>query len=269
MIPSLQASIEALTEAITDARSELAVFHVSAQHYYLEHALAGYLWNAIATSDTIRAVLHASAALGAEPLKRYLHECYLDVLFLVSDPEPDLLAAKCFLTELTDSRRLVQDYRKVVTAHPDIDLPELPASAEYFATSQAEAVERLDTANAAMGGAPALFARAAAAWNTHRHWHWSGVSRPDMVRALVARSKLTVQDQLMANSLTKIYNAGAHASPAWAELPFPECPGTLVPVEPPGTASESVQAQLGSGTLQFLVRIVHEIRLYRASAHAA
>lgn len=268
MSTSRKSSISALRVATAEGRRLLSAFPVSVQHYYTDHALAGYLWHALSTVDTLLVALESPFAGGAEPLKRYLHECYLDVAFLASDPDPELHAAMAFLSEYEDSQRLVNDYRKVEAAYPDHQFPALPEASNAYLAPLADLVVRLDAANAACGRSPDLFARAAKAREKQKHWHWSGLSRKKMVEVLVARGRFTINDQLMSDSLTKLYNGAAHAAPAWGQLPFPATPQAAIEIDPPGEASERSVTQLAIGAEQFLSGVIRTVVDYHSTRAA-
>jgi len=87
----LSSELEALTKAITEARTTLRATRVVGPHHFLLTALAGYLWNAIAVADTLLVVVKSGAGRGAGSLQRLLHESYIDAMFLASDPDADLL----------------------------------------------------------------------------------------------------------------------------------------------------------------------------------
>lgn len=213
------ASETVLSESIADARSTLRQTRIKGPHHFVLTALAGYLWTAIATSDTLLAVIRSGMGRGADPLKRVLHECYLDVLFMASDPDPDSLAARSFLSEYRDSRALLRDYRAVLAAHPGISLPPVPQAWTFFDQPVDEVIQELDRQNATQGGAHDLFARAWKWWKDPPYWHWSGLNRKKMVDVLIDRGRLDGKAAFVALSLTRIFNAAAHAGPPWSELP--------------------------------------------------
>ena len=258
--------VEALANSLGRARAVLSQLKPSGPRHYFLAAMAGYLYGAIAVGDTVLGVVRSQFGRGAGPLKRFLHESYLDVLFLASDPDPDLLAAKTVLSELKDSLRLLADYREVRAAHPDAGLPPVPPAWEYFDRPVEEMLRVLDDQNVNYGGSPDLFRRAWSSWDTGRYWHWSGLRRNQMINVLVTRGKLDGRGAFMAMSLTKIYNASAHPAPAWSELPFPE---DTTSIDVPLTASNADLGQLALASSQFLDGISKEVAVCFQTVNAA
>lgn len=258
---SLSSDVEALTQAIAKARATLSATRIVGPHYFLLTALAGYLWNAIATADTMLVVVKSGAGRGAEPLKRVLHESYLDAMFMVSDPDADLLAARSFLSEYRDSLQLLRDYRQVLADHPESNLPPVPADWTFFDRPTVEVIRELDDQNAAHGGSTDLFSRAWAWWKRPPHWHWSGLTRKRMVDALIQRGKLDGRAAFIALSLTSMYNAAAHARPPWGELP-PTDDGSTAP---PLLRSSGVElSQLALSGQQLLDGLSGEVKAFFA-----
>src|SRR5882724_7901438 len=101
--------IDALAATIVEARGALSGTRIKGARYFLLTALAGYLWSAIAASDTLLVVVKSGVGRGAEPLKRLLHECYLDAMFMASDPDPDSLAARSWLSDYRDTVALLRE----------------------------------------------------------------------------------------------------------------------------------------------------------------
>ena len=228
--------------------------------------MAGFLYTGIATADTVVAVVTAGAGQGAGPLRRVIHEAYLDVLYMSSDPDPDLLAAKTILSDFQDSVRMVADYRIVVADHPEATLPPVPSSWGFVDRPIGELLQSLDRDSASHGGSADLFTRAQLALDSHpRVWHWSGLSRRNMVNTLVARQKLSAKGAFMALGLTKIYNAGAHPRPAWADLPLPD---EGLALEVPLRADERDLSQLATSACQFLSGVTTEVAAFFAAASA-
>lgn len=249
--------LDALVSSLEEGRQVLGGVQVDGPHHFFLAAMAGYLWSALAVGDTLLVVIQNRAGLGAGPLKRFLHESYLDVMFLNSSPDSDLLAAKMFLTELRDSVTLLSDYRQVRAAHPEARLPPEPAASQFFDRPIGEFLRILDEQNKGYGGSGDLFTRAWAAWERRSHWHWSGLSRKKMIEALVDRGKLEGRGAFIALSLTNMYNAAAHPAPAWAHLPFPSNDDRA---DLPGVSSEGHLTQLALAGQQFLKGITQEVR---------
>src|SRR5438876_8649946 len=84
---SLASHINAFAATIAEARVVLINTRIKGSRYFLLTALAGYLWSAIAASDTLLVVVKNGVGRGAGPLKRVLHECYLDAMFMARSEE--------------------------------------------------------------------------------------------------------------------------------------------------------------------------------------
>jgi hypothetical protein len=254
--------LEELEAALVEARGTLAGIRIRGPHPFVQFAVVGYLWTGIAIGDSLVALIRGRAGGGGESLKRHLQEGFLDLLYLISDPDPDLLSAISLLSEFRGSRRLVDDYRRVMEEHPEAELPPVPEHWGPVDRPIEETIATLDADSARLDAPPDLFARAWDWWEKHpRAWHWSGLSRKKMVDVLVARGKLSGKAAFMAMSLTNIYNAGAHASPAWANLPPGDPDG---PFPAPGPSSETVLAQLAVAGTQFVTGIRAEVHNYFA-----
>src|SRR5437763_474192 len=129
-------------------------------------------------------------------------------MFMVSDPDPDFLAARSFLSVYRDSLVLLREYRQVLADHPDSNLPPVPPSWTFFDRPIVDVIGELDQRNAARGGSKDLFKRAWAWWEKAPYWHWSSGSRKKMVATLTQRRKLDGRTAFIAMSLTRIFNAG-------------------------------------------------------------
>ncbi len=251
-----------LTEAIAEARATLSATRIKGPRYFVLTALAGYLWTALSTCDTLLVVIESGVGRGAGPLKRVLHECYLDAMFIASDPDPDSLAARSYLSQYRDTRALLSEYRQVLIAHPNSNLPPAPPDVAFFDRPVPEVIKELNEANAAHGGGADLFTRAWDWWEwaeRRRIWHWSGLGRKKMVDALIERGKLDGRTAFIALSLTRMYNAAAHAGPPWGELP-PTPDGRT---EPPGLRSSDAElGQLALSGQQLLGGLSKEVKTF-------
>lgn len=259
----LSSNVNALSLAIADARATLSATRIGGPRYFLLTALAGYLWNAIAAADTLLVVVKSGVGRGAGPLKRLLHESYLDAMFLASEPDADVLAARCFLSDYRDSLALLRDYRRVLADRPASKLPPVPPNWTFFDRPTVEVIRDLDEQNASHGGSTDLFTRAWAWWETRMssNWHWSGCSRKKMVDTLIQRGKLDGRAAFIAMSLTKMYNAAAHAGPPWAELP-PTDDGSTAP--PPPRSSDAELSQLALSGRLLLEGVSREVKAFFA-----
>jgi hypothetical protein len=249
-------AVDLLVTSLHKSRETLNELRIRGPRHFFLWAMAGYLWSAIAASDTLLAVIRSRAGQGAAPLKRFLHESYLDVMFLSSDPDSDLLAAKTLLSELRDSVMLLNEYREVRAAHPEADLP-IPSGSQFFDRPVGEFLIGLDEQNKGYGGSDDLFTRAWASWEKSKYWHWSGLSRKRMIDVLVERGKLHGRGAFIALSLTRMYNAAAHAAPTWAALPDTRVSTSL---DTPKLSTEGDLTQLAVAGHQFLEGISREVR---------
>lgn len=259
--PYLLNHVNGLTQTLTEARATLATTRIKGPRYFLLTALAGYLWSAIAATDTLLVVVKGGAGRGAGPLKRLLHECYLDAMFMASDQDADSLAARSYLSEYRDSIALLGEYREVLAAHPQSNLPPVPAAWTFFDRPTQEVIRELDEENVSHGGGSDVFQRAWKWWEKSRHWHWSGLTRKKMIDVLIERGKLDGQTAFITMSLTRIFNAAAHAGPPWGELP-PRPDGTTDP--PPERSSNPELVQLALAGEQLLGGLSREVRAFFA-----
>ena len=262
---SLASQVDALTATIAEARVVLSNTRIKGSRYFVLTALAGYLWSAMATSDTLLVVVKSGVGRGAGPLKRVLHECYLDAMFMASDPDPDSLAARSYLSDYRDTRALLREYRDVLAAHPQSNLPPVPPAWTFFDRPVEDVIRELDEQNVAHGGSNSLFKRAWDWWEQARYWHWSGLTRKKMVDALIERGKLDGRTAFIAMSLTRMFNAAAHAGPPWGELP-PTHDGRTDP--PPLQSSDADLSQLALAGQQLLGGLSKEVKEFFA-VHSA
>jgi len=255
----MPSAIEAFAGAIQNARTTLSSLRVVGPRYFLLTALAGYLWAAIGTAQTLLAAVKSGSAGGAGSLKRLLHESYLDAVFMINDSDPDSLAVRSFLSVYRDSLALLREYRQVLKDHPGISLPPVPPSWTFFDRPTNDVIKELDQQNAAHGGSGDLFKRAWAWWEKANYWHWSGVSRKKMVDRLISRGKMDGRAAFIAMSLTRIFNSEAHASPPWEEL-APADDGSIA--APPSRSSEIELTQLALSGAQLLEGLSTEVKQF-------
>ena len=114
------ADLDTLREALREARDCLGSRKLRGTHYFLDQTLVRYLWGAIASAELALVAVEIKHASGTEAIKRHLHETVLDVTFIVSDPNPDLCAAKSILTDLDDWREVLAGHANVQAAFPDV-----------------------------------------------------------------------------------------------------------------------------------------------------
>ena len=262
MTITLPDQITELQATIVHARQVLSELRMDPKKRFLHTALAGYLWGVIAIGETVVPLLQTRRAQGAEPLKRYLHESQLDTLFLIAHDADDRYAARSMLSTLHDSRKLLEDYDKVVAAHPEAAIPELkPEYLESFGVPLERQAEELDGQSAEDGGSPDVFSRALVFMRTRRYWHWSGFNRQQMIDDLVACRALTGPSALMAVSLTAIYNSSAHASPSWPHIHFPD-PAAGPVFDDPADAQDRDLIQLSIAAVQTISQIAERLAAY-------
>jgi hypothetical protein len=185
-------------------------------------------------------------------------------MFIGSDPEPDVLGARSYLSQYRDTRALLSEYRQVLAAHPTSNLAPAPTDTAFFDRPAPETIRELNDENASHGGAADLFTGAWDWWEwaERRHiWHWSGLSRKKMVDALIERGKLNGQAAFIAMSLTRMYNAAAHAGPPWGELPPTPDGSTDLPRL---RSSEPELDQLALSGQQFLNGLSAEVKVFFA-----
>lgn len=247
-----------LVAAIARARATLSGLALGGPRRCLQQALAGYLWSSVSTAEAMKALVDVQFADGGAPLKRYLHETLLDVMYLNSDPDPDFLAAKIMLQETRGSRALISDLREMASQYPNAAIPPIPERYAIFEGPAEAFLSQMDAQNVRFGGTAALFSRAWAAWEAQPRniWHWTARSRREMVKALLARGKLEGLDALLAISLTRIFNSDAHASPSWTDMNHPEG-GALFAA--PATSEPAIVDQFTLAAGHLLDQVVTEI----------
>ncbi len=250
-------TIAQLEARLREAKDFLAHTQIEATRYFLDQALGRYMWGAIATTEAILAAARAGKATGAKALERQLHESLIDVYFMLSAPDPDLCAAQSVLTDLADWRDLWRLHAQVVAQHPDFPFPPIPEEwRAVLSRRPEEATAQLDRISAEYGGPPDLFTRASQVLDKSRHWHWSGLSRTEMIRELRRRGQIDEGGAAIAKTITKLYNVGSHASPSWSLLTVDirgEANEHIFP--DPGAAAPDEVNQLARGAAHFLAAI--------------
>lgn len=255
-----------LEREIRESRQALETSRIESARYFLDHALARYLWVAASTSETTLAAVQARKGGGAVPLKRQLHEALINVTFIVSSEDPDLLAAKSALKDLLDWRELWQLHATVVGKYPGYPFPPIPEEWQAdLAKPPDQLVKELDRVSRKHGGSADLFARAYAELMGTRYWHWSGIPRPRMIEELERRGQMDSGSAAIATMMTKLYNVGAHASPAWSQLDVDIRDGGRHVFPDPGTTGEEELVELATTAAHFLsgIRQVVSTRLLR------
>jgi len=215
----LHDTTDALRRELAEAKDVLGRSRIEDQHYFLDQALGRYLWGAAAIADSALALAMARKAAGADALIRQLHEALIDVSFILSSPDPDLCAAQSALKDLLDWRELWGLHAQVVRTNPDYPFPPIPDAWQAVLGQHVAAnVDALDKVCSDLGGPPDLFTRAKAVLDASGRWHWSGMSRHQMITELTRRGELQEAGAAIALTVTKLYNVGSHASPSWSVL---------------------------------------------------
>ena len=264
---NLSEAIAALERELRDSKQALEAGRIESAHYFLDHALARYLWGGVSTCETASAAVQVRKGGGAVPLKRQLHEALIDVSFIVSAGDPDLLAAASALKDLQDWQELWAFHATIVGEFPDFPFPPIPVEwASELAKPIEKVAEELDRVSVKHGGSPDLFARALADLRHSRYWHWSGMSRQGMIKELQRRRQLDAGSAAIAAMMTKLYNVGAHASPAWSQLDVDIRAGGRHVFPDPSASGEEDLIELATTAAHLLsgIRQVVSTRLLKA-----
>jgi hypothetical protein len=203
----LDAALGKLRAEIDEGRGLLNRLQVHGDHYLLEFALMSYLRNGIASAEVVELAAKAQHPEGTEPITRSLFETSLDLLYLLTGPNPDEDAARTLVADL-------QEWEREWTLHEKASTPDLPAM-----TRQAGADETFEAFAAqldAVGCDTAALRRLyAAAKGKGRPPHWSGLTRSDVITELERRGSDAAP---MLRAMWAHMSGEAHASVGWVTL---------------------------------------------------
>ena len=212
-------SIEALEKEISKCRDLLSKIQFKGSRYFLDQTIFRYLWGAVASGDLILLAVKADHSSGTESLGRHLHESLLDLVFILSDPDPQLCAAKTVLADLNDWKEIWDLHHEMAPASDAEPVPPVPPEWDaLLSKSTDEVANDLDKLSSEMGGGNDLFAQAKEELDAQGHWHWSGLSRYKMIKTLEKRDQLDDASSVKARQHIKLFNLGSHASPSWSTL---------------------------------------------------
>ncbi len=201
-------ALEGLQASIDDSRKVLATARVRPPHVLFEETLVRYLLAGIGDAEVAHIVASAGHPTGAEPIRRHLFEIATDVLYLVTDPAPDEMAARTVVWAILHweqdwqlAERIVQVERNAQSGRR---LPVTgPEALENFA-------QWLETHGGSAKPLRRLFATELLLQARPRHW--SGVTRTTMLQRLEERSSA---DTTTFDLFWKLLASEGHVSPWW------------------------------------------------------
>lgn len=241
----LDAALAKLGAEISESRRLLNSLQVHGDHYLLEFTLMGYLRGAIASAEVIELVAARRHPEGAEPVTRSLFETSVDLLYLLTGPNPDEDAARTLVADLLDWERRWSLHEKAST--PDLPAMEREANADETFTAFAAQLDGIgcDTA--------ALRRLHAEAKTKGRPPHWSGRTRTDLFVELERRGSDAAQ---MLRAMWAHMSDEAHASAGWVTLAAAVQPdGTLLVPDPAvGDDAEVIRLSEAAASLLFIIR---------------
>jgi hypothetical protein len=242
----LEAALAKLRVEIEESRRLLNTLQVHGDHYLLEFALMSYLRGAIASAEVIELAAQGRHPEGAEPVTRSLFETSVDLLYLLTGPNPAEDAARTLVSDLLT-------WERQWTLHEEASTPDLPAMPR-----QASAEETLDAYAAQLDGVgcdtAALRRLFAEAKGKRPPLHWSGGSRTSVIRELTRRGSDAVP---MLLAMWSHMSGEAHASVGWVTLAAALQPdGTLhVPDTAVGDDADVIRLAGAAASLLSLVRL--------------
>lgn len=237
-LKGLQASIDGSREVLTTAR-------VRPPHVLLEETLVRYLLAGIADAEVAHIVASARHPTGAEPIRRHLFEIATDVLYLVTDPAPDVMAAQTVVWAILHWEQGWQLAERI----EQVDRRE--RSGRRRRVTGAEALENFAHWLETHGGDAKPLRRLFATEQLRRGrpLHWSGVSRAAMLQRLEERSRA---DTAPFNLLWKLPSSEEHASPWWRRRRIALGEGGTVRFRDPQQATPTEIVQLATHAAGFL-----------------
>jgi hypothetical protein len=131
------AALAKLRAEIAESRRLLNSLQVHGEHYLLEFALMSYLRGAIGSAELAELAATAWHPIGTEPVTRSLFETSLDLLYVVSGPNPHEDAARTLVSDLLEWERQWTLHEQASTA----DLPAMPRQAGADETFEAFAAQ--------------------------------------------------------------------------------------------------------------------------------
>ncbi len=256
---SVASALAALRAEITEARALLNQLRVHASHFLLESVLARYLFGAIAAAEVVEAATRARHPEGAEPVVRHLFEAGVDLMYLLTDANPDETAARTLAWNLLDW----EDHWRYHAAQGfDARKPQEKAEDGVLAVAEwlASVGEDDQLPRRVFADAQRLKARP---------WHWSGKSRDDMLEELDHRAPKNDLVPIL-RALSGVLSDAAHPSPRWHNLRFELDAETRIMMLPDPAASTDTDvanfADRGRALLYVVRRLV---TLYQERADAA
>jgi hypothetical protein len=225
----------------------------------LESTLARYLHGAIASAEVVEVVARARHPEGAEPVVRHLFEAGVDLMYLLSEPNPDAAAPRTLVWNVLDWEEGWKRHTALA-----LDGQQARETAEDVVLAVAQGL-------ANMGEDDKLLRRvyADAIAGKQRPWHWSGhSSRIAMLDKLEGRGpdpKLVP----MLKALSTVLADAAHPSPRWHNLPFELDVETRVMQLPdPADATDQAVADFADRARALLFVVRRLVTLYQERADA-
>ncbi len=184
-------------------------------HYLQDRVVFGYVWQAAATAEVMVNEFRARHPYGLWPSLRQLSELVVDLSFLEINPDPDVVAAKIILAEVSSLRRHIEAGLEIEEEFADEEL-EIPEQREYWRQDLPSIIEDLKGYAVRMGGernrVDEIFDTAKNELDERRNWHWSGMSFPKRVDWLRDHGNLSRTSELILKTLYYSYSGRAHAT---------------------------------------------------------
>jgi hypothetical protein len=197
-----------LRACVFRARQQLDTLRVRPPRLVLTSTLTRYLADAIITAEVVDSAVTAKHPAGTEPLIRHLFEIAVDVMYLVTEPDPTYAAARTVAWNILRWERTWVLHEQAVGKDPSIGrvAPEHTAddAIQNFVRSieadgdDGKPVQRAYDDLKAMGRLPL---------------HWSGTNLTVVIAAVETRA--SEPDLAVLGSLWHMLSTDSHPSP-WA-----------------------------------------------------
>ena len=250
----LSDSLNDLGGKIRQARDLLNSTHVRSGHLVLQQVLVRYLRNAIAAAEVSHIVAAARHPDGAAPVTRYLFEAAVDLMYLLTEPDPDAAAARTLVWNILDWERHWELHRAVDATDASV------ATGPQQQETADEAISNFVTQLRELGEDASVVELVYRDAKGRRSWHWSGVTRTEMLRRLEARAN--PEFSAMLRALWPILSDEAHPSPEWhrLQLEFTEQGSVVVP--DPAESEDSEVERFAAQTASLLEIVRRLVELY-------
>ena len=211
MNSTLARELLSLRASVFRARQFLDAVRVMLPRVLLKETLARYLADGIITAEVMDAALTARHPVGMEPLTRHLFEVSVDVMYLVTEPDPSYAAARTVAWNILRWDRIWTLQEQAEQKDPSLGpgkTPELRAD---------EAIKNFAKSLEADGedGSPVLRAYDELKARKPLPLHWSGGTRTRVVNEVERRASAVEPHLALLHGLWHMLSSDSHPSP-WA-----------------------------------------------------